>query len=245
MVTTSEPSRRRSSRVVDDFLERLARGELSPGTRLPPERELAGELGVGRNSVREAIRELEQLGVVESRHGAGTYVTEVDSSRLMAPFRSIVALGSSAATLQEILDFRLAIEPQAAALAARDLDEESEAMLGRALRRFDHAVSGADDAETADTSFHFAIARASRNGLIIAVQRALLDVMARFRANLEPSSYVPDERIPRGHHTIYGAIVARDEQAASDAMRSHLLDVARALPSADTSAAMPNGAVRP
>lgn len=232
MTTTNndEPTRRRSSRVVDEFLEQLARGELLPGMRLPPERELAGQLGVGRNSVREAIRELELLGVIESRHGAGTYVTEIDSARLMAPFRSIVAIGSSQATLQEILDFRLAIEPEAAALAARNLDLDTEVLLARALRRFDHAVSDAVDAKTADTSFHFAIARASGNGLIIAVQRALLDMMSRFRSELEPSSYVPEERIPRGHHAIFGAIMARDEAAARDAMRTHLLDVARAMP---------------
>lgn len=227
----SANGRRLSARVVDDFLQRLARQELRPGDRLPTERELASDFEVGRNSVREAIRELEFLGVVESRHGDGTYVTEADTSRLIGPFRSIVAMTSATASIEEIFQFRMAIEPEAAALAAENLDADSQQLLERALRRFDRALADEEVlAEAADTSFHFAIAQATGNALLIAVERAVIDVLAQFRSKLSPSSYQADQKIPRGHHAIYGAIVARDADAARDAMREHLVDVAAALP---------------
>ena len=230
-VQRASGGRRLSARVVDDFLERLARRELRPGDRLPTERELATDFSVGRNSIREAIRELEFLGVVESRHGDGTYVTEADTGRLISPFRSIVALTSASASVEDIFEFRMAIEPEAAALAAENLNTESKELLERALRRFDRALSDEDvGAKAADTSFHFAIAQASGNALLVAVERAVIDVLAQFRSNLTPASYEANQRIPRGHHAVYGAIVAQDPQAARDAMRAHLADVAAALP---------------
>lgn len=230
-VQRSRGPHRLSARVVDDFLERLARRELQPGERLPTERDLAATFDVGRNSIREAIRELEFLGVVESRHGDGTYVTEVDTNRLIGPFRSIVAMTSATVSIEQIFQFRMAIEPEAAALAAQNLDEESQTALERALRRFDQALSDDETgARAADTNFHFAIAQASGNALLIAVERAVIDALAHFRSTLAPSSYESHQKIPRGHHAIYGAIIARDADAARDAMREHLIDVTEALP---------------
>lgn len=223
--------------VVERFLEQLAAGALVPGERLPPERELAASYGVGRNSVREAIRELEMLGVVETRQGDGTYVTEISAQRLMTPFRALLGIQAPTAAISEILEFRGIIEPEAAALAARNLTEDNERLLRRALQRFDSslvdggpAVVDGGPAVVADTHFHFAIAQASGNPLIIAVQRALLDIMSGFRSNLPAdSSYVPDQRLPRGHHAIFGAIIAGDPESARQAMAEHLRDVAEEL----------------
>lgn len=224
------PDRRNGTRlsrqVVERFLDRLTRGELTPGDRLPPERELADSFGVGRNSIREAIRELELLGLVESRRGDGTYVTEADARRLIAPFRGVMALSSSTATLREVLDFRRAIEPAAAALAATNLDPDGRELLERALVRFDRSLRSDDDPRPADTHFHFAIARASRNSLMIAVGRTLIEVMADFRDGLASRSYEPSRRAARGHRAVFDAIVARDPSAAHRAMRDHLDEVA-------------------
>ncbi|MBW3663895.1 MAG: FadR family transcriptional regulator [Actinobacteria bacterium] len=227
-------SARLSALVVDQFLTLVADGNLEPGQRLPPERALAERFEVGRNSVREALRVLELLGIVESRQGDGTYVREPTATALMAPFRLALGLSGADAALEEVLAFRRILEPGSAALAARNLDEEGRERLESSLRTFDRALAEDADAPpglAADTDFHLAIAVASGNPLVIGVQRALLDVLTRFRAQLAPSSYDPaPQRITRGHHAVFGAIVARDPDAAHDAMARHLDDVAAALP---------------
>lgn len=225
-----EPPARLSIQVVDTFLGKIAGGELSAGDRLPPERTMAELYGVGRNSVREALRQLELLGLVESRRGAGTYVVEGDSGRLMAPFRTVLALAAATASRDHVLEFRRMLEPEAAALAATNADEAARRQLEHALRRFDQAVDAADRPREADTNFHFAIAQATGNPLIIAVERALLDVLASFRTELSGESYAPPTHLGRGHHAIFGAIVAGDADAARAGMQQHLADVAAALP---------------
>jgi GntR family transcriptional regulator, transcriptional repressor for pyruvate dehydrogenase complex len=224
--TTPPPERRRLSRqVVDQFIERLARGELAPGDRLPPERQLATSFGVGRNSAREAIRELELLGLVTSRQGDGTYVAQAGEPSLLAPLRGAVALSSSTSGLREIMEFRRAIEPPIAALAATNLDREHHALLRDALTHFDDSLDRPRAARAADTNFHFAIARATGNTLIVAVQRTVIESMAALRDELTGESYDRSRRATRGHREIYDAIVARDTDAAQAAMAKHLVDV--------------------
>jgi GntR family transcriptional repressor for pyruvate dehydrogenase complex len=222
----SAPPGRLSRHVVDRFRAMLAAGELRPGDRLPPERELAGRFGVGRGSVREALRELEILGLVEARHGAGTYVRAVDSRELMAPFRSVVAL--SGAAVDDVLAFRRMFEPQVAALAAVNADDEGRALLQQALRRYDRALGDAHAVE-ADVDFHEAVARCTRNPIVMAVHDALAELSAEFRTHLVGSSYDADHSVARGHQAVFGAVVAGDADAARDAMARHLEQVEVAL----------------
>lgn len=220
------PPGRLSRQVVEQFQSLLAAGELVPGERLPAERELAERFGVGRGSMREALRELEILGLVEARHGAGTYIRAVDSRELMAPFRSVVALSSAA--VDDIVAFRRMFEPQVAAMAAANADDEARDLLQRALRRYDRAL-GADHAVTADVDFHEAVARCSRNPLVMAVQHALAELFAEFREHLGEASYERDQAVARGHQAVFGAIVAGDADAARDAMARHLDQVETAI----------------
>lgn len=217
-VRTAPPGRL-SRQVVEQFQSMLASGEVVAGDRLPPERELAERFGVGRGSVREALRELEILGLVEARQGAGTYVRAVDSRELMAPFRSVVALSSAAA--EDIVAFRRMFEPQVAAMAAANADDDGRALLQQALRRYDRAL-GDDHAVAADVDFHEAVARCSANPLVIAVQHALAELFSEFRSHLAGSSYERDQAVARGHQAVFGAIVAGDADAARDAMARHL-----------------------
>lgn len=215
----SNPPERLSRQVVERFQAMLADGEIGPGDRLPSERELAERYGVGRSSVREALRELEILGLVESRQGAGTYVRAASSRDLMAPFRSIVAL--SEAAVADVLAFRRMFEPEVAAMAARNADDDGRALLQRALRRFDRSL-GDGQATTADLDFHEAVARCTRNPIVLGVQHALADLFGEVRGQLPGSSYEPDQVVPRGHQAVFGAIVAGDAEAARDEMARHL-----------------------
>jgi GntR family transcriptional regulator, transcriptional repressor for pyruvate dehydrogenase complex len=217
----------RSQGVVAEFQRLIAGGELATGDRLPPERELAQLLGVGRNSVREALRQLELLGLIDSRRGDGTYVRGGDVSRLLGPFR--VAVAASPATAQMVLEFRRTFEPDVAALAASNVDEQGVEQLVRALHRFERAVDHNDHPRAADSDFHAAIASATRNPVVIAVQEALASMLADFRERLAASSYDATRRAARGHQAIFGAIVARDADGAREAMLAHLDQVEAAL----------------
>jgi GntR family transcriptional repressor for pyruvate dehydrogenase complex len=216
-----------SQGVVAEFERLIAAGELTAGDRLPPERELAQLLGVGRNSVREALRQLELLGLIDSRRGDGTYVRGGDVSRLLGPFR--VAVAASPATAEMVLEFRRTFEPDVAALAARNVDEQGVDRLVQALHRFERAVDHDDHPRAADSDFHAAIALATRNPVVIAVQEALASMLADFRDRLAASSYDATRRAARGHQAIFGAIVARDAEGARQAMLAHLDHVEAAL----------------
>lgn len=220
------PPARLSRYVLEQFHALLVAGELAPGDRLPPERELAERFGVGRGSLREALRELEILGLVETRQGAGTYIRAVDSRELMAPFRSVVALSSAA--VDDVVEFRRHFEPQVAALAAANADDEGRALLQEALRRYDRALGDAHAVE-ADVAFHEAVARCTGNPIVLAVHHALAALFAEFRTHLVGSSYEAGHAVARGHQAVFGAIVAGDAEAAEEAMAAHLHQVEGAI----------------
>src|ERR1700761_2549156 len=94
---TTVRAERVSRQVVEQFRARVRAGDLRPGDKLPPERDLAGQIGGGRNSIREALRELDWLGLWESRHGEGTFVASPSAETLVAPFRAVIELSDSAA----------------------------------------------------------------------------------------------------------------------------------------------------
>jgi GntR family transcriptional repressor for pyruvate dehydrogenase complex len=221
-------SGRLSRQVVQQFQELVKRGELTAGDRLPPERELAERFGVGRNSIREALRELDMIGLVESRHGEGTFVRAPDAGQLMAPFRSVIELSSPAAA--SVLEFRLAFEPGVAELAARNLTDEGEAVLRRALDEFEDALARRQaHAEHSDAAFHFAVAQVTNNPTVIAVHRALLELLTTFRSKLTRDAYELNHRVAAGHRELYEAIVSRDAERARITMHEHLVDVAEGL----------------
>jgi GntR family transcriptional repressor for pyruvate dehydrogenase complex len=222
----SSTSGRVSSEVVRRFEAMIASGAVRPGDRLPPERELAEKFGVGRGTVREALRELAMLGLVESRHGAGTYVRMAGSRELMAPFRSIVALSSAA--VDDVVRFRRMFEPQVAAMAAERADEDDRQQLQRALRHY-IAELGGPGAADADAGFHQTIAECTRNPIVLAVHHALAELFTDFRTHLIGSSYDAEHLAARGHQTIFGAIIAGDAEAARDAMAAHLAQVEAAI----------------
>ena len=223
----AQPNEQVSISVVDHLRELLASGQFGPGDRLPAERDLAERLGVGRNSIREALRELQSLGLVESRRGAGTVVRAADPATLMAPFQAVISL--SQAAVDDVMEFRLAFEPEVAALAAIHAEEEDIIDLSTALRRFNWAVESSAHPLDADIAFHEVVARCTKNPLVIAVQHALAQLFAELRTRLSDASYEPDDRAPRGHQALFGAIVAGDPDAARDVMRRHLEEVEESL----------------
>src|SRR2546426_12570608 len=124
---------RRFEQVAEQIQRLVAEGTLKAGDRLPAERDLARQFGVGRSSLRDAIRTLETMGVVESRHGAGTVIRDLDADALVIPLAN--ALMRKRQMVSELLEVRRMIEPALAGRAARNATPEELAHMEDILRR--------------------------------------------------------------------------------------------------------------
>ena len=203
-------------------IERLILTKLRPGDKLPAERELAEMLGVSRSSIRDAMRSLELVGLVEPRQGAGTVVREISPDILVTPLSNILA--HKRQMVGELLDFRKMLEPPLAARAATHASPEKVAEMDEILRRQDEKLSRGELAIEEDNQFHDAIARASGNSVVLKVLDILMDLLRETRALSLQRKGRPQKSIA-GHRRILGAIKRRDPAAAEAAMRQHIKDI--------------------
>ncbi len=216
----------RKTRVYEEVaaqIERLiADGRLRIGDRLPPERELAERFGVSRTSVRDAIRVLELMGLVEPRQGEGTVVRDLSPDSLVNPLASL--LTRNRALLADLLDVRKMIEPGLAARAAVHASEKDLATLDRIFARQRDKIQQGQLAIDEDSEFHYAIATATSNRVILRVLDVLMDLL---RESRERSLQVVGrlQRSLDGHRRILDAIRRRDASAAEAAMRQHLDEI--------------------
>ncbi len=224
----STPVLRRPRSLTADLVEslgdRIRDGRLAAGSKLPREADLMDEFGVSRTVVREAMSKLQAAGMVETRHGVGTFVVGLgDASTFrIAP--------DQMGTLKEVigvLELRIAVETEGAGLAAsRRQDSHLQAMRS-ALDAFAGAVEEGRDAVGADFQFHLEVARATGNHHFADLMATLGGMMIP-RARLEPAEPMTEERraylrrVNGEHESIYEAIVRQDADAARAAMRTHL-----------------------
>src|SRR3954469_4681001 len=210
--------------VVDTRGARIRDGSLAPGEKLPTEAAIMEEFGVSRTVVREAISRLQAAGVVATRHGGGTFVVGMGDA---ATFRiSPDQLG----TLQDVisvLELRIAVETESAALAATRRTPANLQALRNALAAFIAAVEEGRDAVGPDFQFHLEIARATQNDHFVDLMATLGGMMIP-RARLEPPGPLTPEReaylrrVNSEHESIVEAISRQDAEGARAAMRTHL-----------------------
>jgi GntR family transcriptional regulator, transcriptional repressor for pyruvate dehydrogenase complex len=203
-------------------IERLILKKLKPGDKLPSERELAEKLQVSRSSIRDAIRGLELMGLVEPRQGAGTIVCDRSGVSPIDPFGSVLKRRQELVT--ELLDFRKMLEPPLAARAALHASDEEISEMEEILQRQEEKQKQGDAAITEDAEFHYSIALASGNTVVLKVIDTLMDLL---RDTRERSLQV-DGRAQKslaGHRRILAAIKRHDTEAANAAMRRHIEDV--------------------
>ena len=207
---------------VAQQIERLILKKLRPGDKLPSERELAEMLRVSRSSIRDAIRGLELMGLVEPRQGAGTIVREVSAELLPNPFAN--ALKRRRELVSELLDFRKMLEPPLAARAATHASSDEIAEMDDILRRQEEKQVQGDAAVAEDAEFHYSIALASGNSVVLKVLDILMDLL---RDTRERSLQVEGraQKSLAGHRRILAAIKRHDGDAAKSAMRRHIEDV--------------------
>lgn len=213
---------RRYEQVAAQIQRLVNEGVLKPGDKLPPERELARQFGVGRSSLRDAIRTLEVMGVVESRHGAGTVIRDLDTDTLVVPLAS--ALLRKREMVAELLEVRRMIEPALAARAARNATAEQIATMEEILARQLAKVRRGEPTIEEDSEFHAALVHAARNSVVLRVLDVLMDLLRESRAkSLQSPGRL--EKSCAGHLRILRAIKRRDSAAAEAAVKKHLQEI--------------------
>jgi GntR family transcriptional regulator, transcriptional repressor for pyruvate dehydrogenase complex len=215
----------RKNRVHEEVakqIEAFILQKLRPGDKLPAERELAELLGVSRSSIRDAIRRLELMGLVEPRQGAGTVVREISADALVNPLANVIQ--HKRQLVGELLDFRRMLEPPLAARAATHASAEDVAAMEDILRRQGVKVRGGDVAVEEDTEFHYRIAMASGNSVVLKVLDVVMDLLRETRERSLQSVGRPQKSLA-GHRRILAAIRRHDAMAAQAAMRQHIADV--------------------
>src|SRR5690348_4908737 len=211
----------RRNRVYEEVakqIEGLILKKLHPGDMLPPERELAEMFSVSRSSIRDAIRSLELSGLVEPRQGAGTVVREISANSLFSVMSGVPVRQRQ--LISELLDFRLMIEPPLAARAATHAAAEEIRELEEILRRQESKVAREEPTVEEDSEFHYNIAMASDNSVVLKVLDVLMDLLRETR---ERSLQVEGraQKSLAGHKRILSAIKRHDPQAAENTMRRH------------------------
>lgn len=217
--TREKADTRITAKLIGRIKAMIASGAISPGSKFPPERQLAVEFGVNRASVRQALKVLEIMGVLSQRVGDGTYLSESAETILNEPIDFLVLLDDL--SQHELFETRLMMEPELAARAAERATTEDLASLRNAIQTMEQSKT-IRERLNADLAFHAAVFRASGNRichlLFKGIHRTLLMSMGRL------SDRVPMDRPLMFHRRIYAAIRERSPEKARRAMHEHLLD---------------------
>ncbi|CUB03722.1 GntR family transcriptional regulator [Marinomonas fungiae] len=217
-----------SDLIMQELESMILDGTFKAGQKLPPERELAERFEVSRPSLREALQKLAARGVVYSKHGGGTYVSEQIGSSFTDPLLELLSAHDE--FLYDQLEFRDALEGLSAYYAALRATEADKAML---TKRYDALVEAnlkedASQESKLDTEFHMAIAECAHNVVLLHTLRGLCSTLEKsISANLTNLFDKPDARqhIMAHHKTLYEAIMAGKADEARAAVHTHLVFV--------------------
>jgi GntR family transcriptional repressor for pyruvate dehydrogenase complex len=210
-----------TDKALAGLRQMIASGALGPGEKFPPEPELCDRLGVSRSSLREAARSLAALGVIESRHGSGTYVSALDPAEIISRFSLSVELIPLEGVL-ELLEVRRVLEAHATAAAAARQDVELEKTLADILDRLE-ATTDAGQIQALDAEFHNLICTAGGNPTVTALTGVIRGRGGHYRI-FEPGADFDaiKQTSDRGHRAILAAIAGRDPSAAATAASAHI-----------------------
>ncbi|GAA3490402.1 MULTISPECIES: FadR/GntR family transcriptional regulator [Streptomyces] len=213
--------------VTDEAIERIkgmiVSGALRPGDRLPKESVLAAELGLSRNSLREAVRALSLIRILDVRQGDGTYVTSLDPQLLLEAVSFVVDFHRDD-TVLEFLAVRRILEPAATAMACGLLDDAALDALEEQLDALGDAPS-VEELVAADLEFHRAIVRGAGNSVLCSLLDGLSGPTTRARVWRGLTQEDAISRTLHEHRAILGALRARDAEAARSWATVHIASV--------------------
>src|ERR1043166_517961 len=216
----------KSTRIYEEIVRQIkamiAEGRLKSGDQLPPERDLAEKFLVSRTSVREALRALESLGLVEIRPGEGTFIREVSVEALIEPLALVMA--SQRGAIAELFDARRLLEPVIAALAAGRATPEELSEMERILDEQAKEIAAGNTGLAQDAAFHAAIGTAAHNHAITRILHAIMDLLAQSREEAISTPGRPT-RSHEDHRRVLEAIRAGNAAASERAMLDHIVAV--------------------
>lgn len=216
-----------SQEIIQRILDEIRAGNINPGDSLPSERELAFQFGVSRPSVREALRVLTHMRVIEVRHGDGNYISSLAPQDLAQPLEEILQLLNDVTCL-EILEARCYIEGAIAALAAEQADDDTMAELDDSLARAEACVEDPEAFLKADLELHNIIVEATQNPILVSLNASIVSMGIETRGR---TVYIPGvrEQALEHHKEIVDAIRKKDPELSRKAMEAHIRDVMRAV----------------
>ena len=207
--------------VIEVIKDKIKKGKIKKGDKLPSEREMAESLGLSRASVREALRALEVIGLIKSIQGAGNYIRTNFDNSLIEPLSLMFMLQES--SVKEMYDLRETLELQCVKLSARYIEENELGLLTAILNRMYLAKTEEESLEL-DIEFHYLIAKTSRNMLLINVLEVLSQLMDEFirksRMQILHEGNTR-ENLLEIHENLLRALKCREEAKASQAMKEH------------------------
>jgi GntR family transcriptional repressor for pyruvate dehydrogenase complex len=218
--------KRVANEAIDRIKSMIVRGELHAYDRLPPERDLADLLGVSRPTLREAIRALIAMQILESRHGEGTFVTSLDPELLAEPIDFLLRLDEH--SIVDLFEARQVLEPRLARLAAERASGDDLQALDRLSREYYLNLGDFDACSRIDMEFHQRVARAARNPILAAL---LVSIRALGQESRSRTGHSKATRqiAAADHETISAAVSQGDAERAERAMAEHLEHMLRSL----------------
>ena len=210
-----------AERVVQAIEGEIVNGRLTVGAKLPPEREFAERLGVSRTVVREAVRILVTKGLLQTRHGIGTTVREVNHEQISKPLTLFLRTSGREISIEHLHQVRSILEVESAGLAA-ELSKATDVEDLRLLCDQLQATAGDSQQFAAkDAEFHRRLGLATQNPLITLLLDSIHELMAEVR-KLVANEQGLSERVMNGHLRIFHAVEQKNPQSAREAMREHL-----------------------
>lgn len=208
------------TKVIDYIKNQIRLGVLQTGDKLPAERELSEMLKVSRNSVREAIRTLDIMGVISSQQGAGNYLTGNFENNLMETLSMMFLLKQI--DYKEISQLRRALEMEALLLAIDNITDDEIKIIKNIINQLEHETEA--DNVILDKRLHYNIALASKNILIINILEALSEVLDRFIVDLRREILSSDEgkvTLRDAHNGMVESLINRDKKLAYESINKH------------------------
>jgi GntR family transcriptional repressor for pyruvate dehydrogenase complex len=204
--------------VYEQLRDGIIRGSWPAGTRLPSENELVARLGCSRISIREALHMLASLGLIETRHGGGTFVRPYSGEVLLSPLLPMIVLEQT--DILHVLEYRQIVEPGSVAFAVARAGEADIAELEHACKLLEASTQDLRAFARADLEFHLALARASKNPVLVKVNSVIRDVLSASWEEIVRALGTRDGL--HYHNRILKAIKARDAVAAVALMEEHV-----------------------
>jgi len=231
-----------SDEIVEQIISLISRGVLKPGERMPSEKQLCQQFAVGRTSVREALRSLSVMGILEPHAGEGTFVSEDNSKYLAKTLQWSLLLDRK--VVEDLIETRLTLESETAFLAAKRAGSEDLQEVAAAINGMEQSTNQPDGYLVFDLRFHVAIARASQNSILFQLLSMIRGYLQTWIKETLSATPVHDSELRANksiaeHRGVQMALKSRNPERACQAMREHILSS-----SADLRAHLANQGVR-